>query len=132
MANVGNPTEGQLEGVRQLGEWCKWYSGISISAIAFMGAIKYENGIPDLSKWFWSVAVGLFIFNLLITGIVLLGLPTIAQDLKETESIWDRPIFWGVGKNDKITLWKFVIFQMVLFILGTMTFGIGVIGILWH
>jgi len=38
-------TDNQIEGIKLIGEWCKWYAAVDTAAIAAIGAlVKFEKG----------------------------------------------------------------------------------------
>lgn len=118
----------QAEGIKMISDWSKWIATVETGSIAVIGSIFSKIPLNPLATNFLSLTIISFILSILAAACVLVALPAALQDIEPNEKIWDRVAALLMFKPK---LMHVVIVQFVLFTIGILLFGIGVILLLF-
>lgn len=130
-------TKEQIEGIKLIGDWCKWYAAIDVAAITTLGIItKPDNGLhlPAFVKIFCSLAIFAFFISIVLAAWNLSSLPEAVQDIqehcdnRENDRIWNRV---ATLFTRKISFFELANFQLKAFLLGITFFSFTVISIIF-
>ncbi len=119
----------QADAIKLIGEWSKWMVAVETGAIAVIISLaKGEHMTSHLMiiPLSYSVAILCFMFSAIIAAMVLVSLPAAVQDIRDNDSVWDRPctVFGYFGK---LPFWMAAKVQFLSFVVGVLAFGFGAI-----
>jgi hypothetical protein len=110
----------QTEGLKLIGEWCKWLVTVETAAIGVIGTflLKENPAITTCAKLGCRTAVISFVCSIIVAGGIFSAIPISVQDMKtENEKILDRRIYlFGKG-------------VLPLYVANHLLFGLFVLGI---
>jgi hypothetical protein len=119
----------QLEAIKLVADWCKWFTTIEVAIIAAIGAFLKAEKAGGLSALVWVpsvVAVICFVISITLTAAVLSSLPEAVEDIHPGQTVWSRP---ATLIKIKFELWRATVAQLALFVCGIAAFAFGVVGV---
>jgi len=120
----------QLDAIKLVGDWCKWYSAIATGAITAIAALIVKDcGLASIFiRVFLGIAVGSFLLSVILAGFVLSSLPEAVQNIMPGNLVWDRKADLLGRRN--IRFGVLISYIMWSFFAGIGTFTMGIVGIL--
>lgn len=117
---------GQTEGLKLIGEWCKWLVAVQTGAIGLVGTLYKPDGgqlfaYHPAAIWFLVGTIVCFVFSIIVAGAIFSAIPSALTDIKETEKVMDRPVIVFNGKVGPF--WFYVPTLFVLFVAGVLQFA---------
>lgn len=124
-------TPQQTDGLKLIGDWCKWLITVETAAIAAIGAFtKFSEGSHIFVQIPFTVAITSFVVSMLFAAGLLSAIPTAVTDMNDGDRIWDRLIYGRTTKGVMpFSVAAFCLFA--LFTLGVAAFGLAVIVLAW-